>query len=68
MRKSTSVKSAFGHFEEDILEAKRLTTVREKRSAKDEADEEVYAKADDFINRFKQQLKLQRLDSVISYK
>lgn len=41
MRKSTSVKSVFGHFEEDIVEAKRLTAVWEKRSAKDEADEEV---------------------------
>ncbi|KAL6224182.1 hypothetical protein ACLB2K_003038 [Fragaria x ananassa] len=31
-------------------------------------DEEVDAKADDFINRFKQQLKLQRLDSLLRYK
>lgn len=28
-------------------------------------DEEVDAKADDFINKFKQQLKLQRLDSLL---
>ncbi|KAI3919181.1 hypothetical protein MKX01_018820 [Papaver californicum] len=31
-------------------------------------DEEVDAKADDFINRFKNQLKLQRLDSIMQYK
>jgi hypothetical protein len=33
-----------------------------------EGDDEVDAKADDFINRFKQQLKLQRLDSIIWFK
>ncbi|KAL0311875.1 UNVERIFIED_CONTAM: Pathogen-associated molecular patterns-induced protein A70 [Sesamum radiatum] len=70
MRKSASLKSAFAHFEEeDIVEARRPATVREKGSAKvTEGDEEVDAKADDFINRFKQQLKLQRLDSIIRYK
>ncbi|KAK4412615.1 Pathogen-associated molecular patterns-induced protein A70 [Sesamum alatum] len=70
MRKSASLKSAFAHFEEeDIMEARRPATVREKGSAKvTEGDEEVDAKADDFINRFKQQLKLQRLDSIIRYK
>ncbi|CAM8939085.1 unnamed protein product [Rhodiola kirilowii] len=31
-------------------------------------DEEVDSKADDFINKFKQQLKLQRLDSILRYK
>ncbi|KAF9620449.1 hypothetical protein IFM89_012626 [Coptis chinensis] len=31
-------------------------------------DEEVDAKADDFINKFKNQLKLQRLDSILRYK
>ncbi|KAK4388749.1 Pathogen-associated molecular patterns-induced protein A70 [Sesamum angolense] len=70
MRKSASLKSAFAHFEEeDIVEARRPATVREKGSGKvTEGDEEVDAKADDFINRFKQQLKLQRLDSIIRYK
>ena len=34
----------------------------------DDDDEEVDAKADDFINRFKQHLKSQRLDSIIRYK
>ncbi|KAL1552347.1 pathogen-associated molecular patterns-induced protein A70-like [Salvia divinorum] len=68
MRKSASVKSAFNHFEEgDIVEARRPETVREGRAAaSDEGG--VDAKADDFINRFKQQLKLQRLDSIIRYK
>lgn len=39
---------------------------REKASLGD--DEEVDAKADDFINRFKQQLRLQRLDSLLRYR
>ncbi|KAL6534009.1 hypothetical protein OROHE_013842 [Orobanche hederae] len=70
MRKSASSKSAFGRFEEEeVVEARRPATVREKGNAKvTEGDEEVDAKADDFINRFKQQLKLQRLDSIIRYK
>lgn len=67
MKKSASSKSAFSHFkEEDIVETRRPATVREERSAVD--DDEVDAKADDFINKFKQQLKLQRLDSIMRYK
>lgn len=63
MKKSASLKSAFGHFEEvEIVEARRPATVRERGTTA--ADEGVDAKADDFINRFKQQLKLQRLDSI----
>ncbi|KAL6212291.1 hypothetical protein ACLB2K_017512 [Fragaria x ananassa] len=71
MKKSASAKSAFGHFAaEDIVESRRPATVREKKATKadHEDDEEVDAKADDFINRFKQQLKLQRIDSIIRYK
>ncbi|KAL0327493.1 UNVERIFIED_CONTAM: Pathogen-associated molecular patterns-induced protein A70 [Sesamum angustifolium] len=70
MRKSASLKSAFGHFEEEnIVEARRPATVRERSNAKvTEGDEEVDARADDFINKFKQQLKLQRLDSILRYK
>ncbi|KAI3468128.1 hypothetical protein Pfo_024791 [Paulownia fortunei] len=70
MRKSASLRSSFGHFEEeDIVESRRPATVRERGNAKvTEGDEEVDAKADDFINKFKQQLKLQRLDSIIRYK
>ncbi|KAE9588509.1 hypothetical protein Lalb_Chr22g0356091 [Lupinus albus] len=64
MKKSASSKSAFSHFEEDeVVESRRPATVREKKSA--EEDVEVDAKADDFINKFKQQLKLQRLDSIM---
>ncbi|KAE8661310.1 cytosolic Fe-S cluster assembly factor NBP35-like isoform X1 [Hibiscus syriacus] len=72
MKKSASVKSAFRHFEEDdIVETRRSTTVREgkdKSTEDDEENNEVDAKADDFINKFKQQLKLQKLDSIIRYK
>ncbi|XP_026452724.1 uncharacterized protein LOC113353293 [Papaver somniferum] len=75
MKKSASVKSAFSHFEEeDIVQTpKRPSTVKEgKKKCNDLQsfgdDEEVDAKADDFINRFKQQLKLQRLDSILRYK
>lgn len=66
MKKSASLKSAFGHFEEvEIVEARRPATVRERgTAAAAAADEGVDAKADDFINRFKQQLKLQRLNSI----
>lgn len=70
MKKSASLKSAFNHFEEeDIVDARRPATVRERGAKATKVDdEEVDAKADDFINRFKQQLKLQRLDSIIRYK
>ncbi|CAN1786370.1 Pathogen-associated molecular patterns-induced protein A70 [Linum perenne] len=70
MKKSASTKSAFGHFEEEqIVEARRPATVREAKSKKlIVEDEEEEAEADDFINKFKQQLKLQRLDSIIRYK
>lgn len=69
MKKSASAKSAFGHFAaDDIVETRRPATVREKKAKVTEDDEEVDAKADDFINRFKHQLKLQRLDSIIRYK
>lgn len=73
MRKSASLKSPFGHFaeeeEEDIVEVRRPATVRERGNARATGgDQEVDAKADDFINKFKQQLKLQRVDSIIRYK
>lgn len=47
------------HEENDIR--KRLST---KKTIVRGHDESVDAKADDFIERFKQQLKLQRLDSL----
>ncbi|XWS17636.1 hypothetical protein CRYUN_Cryun33cG0084400 [Craigia yunnanensis] len=66
MKKSASAKSAFLHFEEeDIVEARRPATVREGKAKATEEDDEVDAKADDFINKFKQQLKLQRIDSIL---
>ncbi|KAJ6745738.1 COTTON FIBER (DUF761) [Salix koriyanagi] len=68
MRKSASAKSAFSHFEEeDIVESRRPATVREGKPSNEVGDTEVDAKADDFINKFKQQLKLQRTDSFIRY-
>eukprot|EP00262_Sarcandra_glabra_P004803 TRINITY_DN16045_c0_g1_i1.p2 TRINITY_DN16045_c0_g1~~TRINITY_DN16045_c0_g1_i1.p2 ORF type:complete len:205 (-),score=45.97 TRINITY_DN16045_c0_g1_i1:58-672(-) len=68
LKKSASEKLTFGHFEEEeeIVFVRRPETMKETRHVGD--DEEVDAKADDFINRFKQQLKLQRLDSIIRYK
>lgn len=70
MKKSASSKSAFGHFkEEDIVESRRPATAREAKPASAADDDDgVDAKADDFINKFKQQLQLQRLDSIIRYK
>ncbi|KAG9157301.1 hypothetical protein Leryth_004967 [Lithospermum erythrorhizon] len=70
MRKSASMKSPFGHFEaDDILEKRRPATVKERGAAKvTEMEHGVDAKADDFINKFKEQLKLQRIDSIIRYK
>ncbi|KAJ6743441.1 hypothetical protein OIU85_017398 [Salix viminalis] len=69
MRKSASAKSCFSHFEEeDIVESRRPATVREGKPSNEVGDTEVDAKADDFINKFKQQLKLQRTDSFIRYK
>lgn len=70
MKKSASAKYAFAHSEEDdAVESRRPATVREGKAAKaTEVDNEVDAKADDFINKFKQQLKMQRLDSIIRSK
>ena len=58
MKKSVSEKSALD--ENDV--------VRRRENASSGDDEEVDAKADDFINRFKQQLRLQRLDSLLRYR
>lgn len=69
LKKSASSKSAFAHFEEDeIVQARRPATVREGKVGVTEVDDEVDSKADDFINKFKQQLKLQRMDSIMRYK
>lgn len=84
MKKSASLKSSVAHSkEEDVVESRRPATVREgkakvvelKRLADGDDvgdgnsdDEQVDAKADDFINKFKQQLKLQRLDSIMRHR
>ncbi|XP_031118375.1 pathogen-associated molecular patterns-induced protein A70-like [Ipomoea triloba] len=67
MKKSASMKSsAFKPAEKEDVEARRPATMKERVAA--EVDEEVDAKADDFINKFRQQLKLQRVDSTLRYK
>nr|GMC46920.1 mediator of RNA polymerase II transcription subunit 15-like [Ipomoea batatas]GMD53083.1 mediator of RNA polymerase II transcription subunit 15-like [Ipomoea batatas]GME17414.1 mediator of RNA polymerase II transcription subunit 15-like [Ipomoea batatas] len=67
MKKSASMKSsAFKPPEKEDVEARRPATMKERVAA--EVDEEVDAKADDFINKFRQQLKLQRVDSTLRYK
>ncbi|PIA64317.1 hypothetical protein AQUCO_00100062v1 [Aquilegia coerulea] len=73
LKKSASAKSAFSHFEEQEMVnlQVRPSTVKEGKKKELQSfgdDEEVDAKADDFINKFKQQLKLQRLDSILRYK
>ncbi|KAF9623329.1 hypothetical protein IFM89_000818, partial [Coptis chinensis] len=52
------------------IQVTRPAIVREGKSTLQSFrdDEEVDAKADDFINKFKNQLKLQRLDSILRYK
>ncbi|KAG6723362.1 hypothetical protein I3842_03G204600 [Carya illinoinensis] len=55
MKRSASEKSPVGSSEE-------------KETMSLEEDEDVDVKADDFINRFKQQLRLQRLDSLLRYR
>lgn len=69
MKKSASSKgrltSSKKVVEEEEVVVRRPTTTR---AAPAKVDDGVDAKADDFINRFKQQLKLQRLDSISRYK
>ncbi|KAI3772798.1 hypothetical protein L6452_03992 [Arctium lappa] len=50
--------------DEEDFESKRPATTRERRSG---GDAGVDAKADDFITRFRQQLKLQRVESLVRY-
>ncbi|KAF8034051.1 hypothetical protein BT93_C0360 [Corymbia citriodora subsp. variegata] len=81
MKKSASERSAFGHSEaeekdEPIVERRRPQTAREGRKKSgpasapsvEEGGDEIDAKADAFINRFKRDLKLQRLDSIVRFK
>ncbi|EPS60806.1 hypothetical protein M569_13995, partial [Genlisea aurea] len=71
MRKSASAGSEIRNHrgeDDEAVEARR-PTAREKRSSRSgDGDEGVDAKADVFINKFKHQLKLQRLDSIVRSK
>lgn len=68
MKKSASSKAVASSKkvveEEEVVVRRPATT----RATPAKVDDGVDAKADDFINRFKQQLKLQRLDSISRYK
>ncbi|KAL3535611.1 hypothetical protein ACH5RR_004072 [Cinchona calisaya] len=71
MKKSVSEKAVVVEDQEE--EVNRLRPAKERLSGNEtvtfrEEDEAVDKKADDFINRFRQQLKLQRLDSILRYK
>ncbi|KAH7572135.1 hypothetical protein ACOSP7_015173 [Xanthoceras sorbifolium] len=69
VKRSTSEKSmAVVEEKTETVERRRPETTRPEKTASFDDDEGVDAKADDFINRFKKQLKLQRLDSFLRYK
>ncbi|CAN8253053.1 unnamed protein product [Cochlearia groenlandica] len=73
MTKSASEKSGFGFTgsqeSAESVERRRPDTTRVERSTSyGDGEDGVDAKASDFINKFKQQLKLQRLDSILRYK
>ncbi|KAK1549789.1 hypothetical protein Q3G72_007848 [Acer saccharum] len=68
VKKSSSEKSMVVD-ETEIVERRRPETTRAETAASSGDDDEgVDAKADDFINKFRKQLKLQRLDSLLRYK
>ncbi|CAG7887693.1 hypothetical protein BRARA_A01607 [Brassica rapa] len=71
MTRSASEKVGVGQEEEAVeaVEKRRPETTRVERTTSiDEGEEGVDDKASDFINKFKQQLKLQRLDSFLRYR
>uniref|UniRef100_A0ACD5ZXD5 Uncharacterized protein n=1 Tax=Avena sativa TaxID=4498 RepID=A0ACD5ZXD5_AVESA len=70
LRKSASDKSAFAHFVAEEEEEARPLAEAEPVSEEEpeEAGGEVDARADDFINKFRHQLKLQRIDSFMRYR
>ncbi|KAJ6331095.1 hypothetical protein OIU76_009647 [Salix suchowensis] len=72
MKRSASEKAVSLDSAEEVMrekvERRRPATTRASEKTVLIGDEGVDAKADDFINRFKQQLKLQRLDSLLRYK
>ncbi|KAJ7979349.1 DUF4408 domain protein [Quillaja saponaria] len=79
IKKSISEKSALGFCEKEdkgsTVERRQAVPARTERISSRASEtaslgyeEEVDAKADDFINRFKEQLRLQRLDSLLRYR
>ncbi|KAF9680481.1 hypothetical protein SADUNF_Sadunf06G0125600 [Salix dunnii] len=73
MKRSASEKAVSLDLAEEVtrenVERRRPATTRASEKTVMDGDEGgVDAKADDFINRFKQQLKLQTLDSLLRYK
>ncbi|KAL9230386.1 hypothetical protein vseg_005747 [Gypsophila vaccaria] len=75
MKKSASDKSAFNHFEADLstgnpdsLTASDIEEITAAMAATAGGGTEVDAMADDFINRFKKELQLQRIESIVRYK
>ncbi|XP_021664363.2 pathogen-associated molecular patterns-induced protein A70 [Hevea brasiliensis] len=67
MKKSASEREVVVEEDRERVERRRPATTRIEKTASF-GDEGVDAKADDFINRFKQQLRLQRLDSLLRYR
>lgn len=69
MKKSASEKAMAVEKETEMVERRRPQTARLERTVTvGDGDHAVDAKADDFINKFKRQLRLQRLDSLLRYK
>lgn len=69
IKKAASDNSAFAHFEEDdVVETSLPAAASEGKVGVAELDEEVDARANDFINNFKHQLKLERMNSIMNYK
>ncbi|KAJ0759324.1 hypothetical protein HanLR1_Chr04g0160091 [Helianthus annuus] len=70
MKKSRSEMRMVANDEEEDgedVDLRRPETARARVRGSNDVDEEVDAKADDFISRFKQQLKLQRIESMVRY-
>lgn len=73
MKKSASDKSAFNHFEavlevDDNAAPEAVAVPEERETAAAKVAVGVDERADDFINKFRQQLKMQRMDSIVRYK
>ncbi|CAK8564043.1 unnamed protein product [Lathyrus sativus] len=68
-KKECSMTSEWEEEDEETVERRRpATAAARSETTTCKEDEAVDAKADDFINRFKKQLRLQRLDSFIRYR